>query len=88
VTIEFRLDHEGIGKLLRSNEMLDLINGVATKVAANARRRAEPDATVTMRPHITDRRRAAVIVSGSARARAHVIGAARDAGLEVTEYPA
>ncbi|WP_335936616.1 hypothetical protein [Streptomyces sp. PTD5-9] len=84
----FRLDRAGIAAVLKSNEMLDAVNGLAVEVAANARTRLPPRATVTFRPHITDRQRASVIVHGARPSPAAVlIQSARAVGLEVHEYP-
>jgi hypothetical protein len=90
-----RLDHRGLGSVLKSGEMAEVVEGVADRVADNVASQGlttEAGATVTaeVTGYTTDRAAAAVTIDGPwglpMQARHGVLTkAAAAAGLEVTE---
>jgi hypothetical protein len=93
-----RLDHGGIGSLLKSNEMQELVRDTADAVAENVASQgltteAGENVTAEVEPYITDRAAAAVMIDGpwglGMQARHGALTkAASAAGLEVTEKDA
>ncbi|WP_028477919.1 hypothetical protein [Nocardia sp. CNY236] len=77
-----RLDHRGLGKILKSQAFADVVNDAAIRVAAAAGDNAEVD------KYTTDRKAAAVIVPAEDQARDGALTrAAASVGLEVRAKP-
>lgn len=86
----FRLDRAGVAQVLKSPEMRDMVNGLAVRVAGNARSSLPTDAPVDFRPYTTDRQGATVSIRHRRamewQERDGILTrAARSAGLEVRE---
>lgn len=86
----FRLDTAGIAEVLKSQQMADLVNEAADKVATNVRSALPEQAEVSVEQYTSDRRRATVMIEHPAsagwQARDKILTrAAESAGLEVTE---
>jgi hypothetical protein len=88
----FQLDTRGVREVLKSPEVAAMVNGVAHRIANNARGRLpDPSATVVVRAYTTDRDAASVTVQDvramAWQAREGILTrAAGEAGVEVRAW--
>lgn len=88
---KLQLDSAGIGEILKGPEVRELIDGLAERVAADARARIPSSAPVEVRGYTTDRGAATVVIAHREamgwQARTGVLTrAAGAAGLEVKAW--
>ncbi|MGF7125015.1 hypothetical protein [Rhodococcus sp. BE178] len=86
--VKFQLDHEGIQKLLKSQEIVAMVDGIASDIAANARGLLDDDVEVGIDTYTTDRHVASVAIKhpggrGMQLKRGALTKAAGMVGLEV-----
>lgn len=61
--IAVKLDQGGIAEILKSSEMKEMVNGAAERMGSIVRSGVPADAKVIVRPYLTDRAAAAVVIA-------------------------